>query len=109
IVRNFVSVEVEERKQLKLDMNRDNDVIEQVEYIDDEQLEQYRYIHPYMYSRGLTDTIINYFDIGFDKKYNALTFPVKDTEGNVCLIQRRSEIGRASCRKSVDIGGRSIV
>src|SRR5699024_780806 len=58
IIRNIVCEEVDERKQLKLDMNRNNDVIEQVEYIDDEQLEQYRYIHPYMYSRGLTDTII---------------------------------------------------
>ena len=90
IIRNFVSIEIDERKQLSLNMDRNKNDVEQVEYIDDEQLKEYRYVHPYMYARGLDDKIINYFDIGYDKQRKAITFPVRDENGNVCLIQRRS-------------------
>src|SRR5699024_9059369 len=69
IIRNFVSIEIDERKQLSLNMDRNKNDVEQVEYIDDEQLKEYRYVHPYMYAIGIH---------------------VRDENGNVCLIQRRS-------------------
>lgn len=65
--------------------------------ISEEELDKYRFIHPYMYERGLTDEIINKFDIGYDssyknhnKEYECITFPVKDRFGRVITIMRRA-------------------
>ncbi len=59
-------------------------------YISDEELDKYRYIHPYMYQRGLTDEIIERFDIGYDRERKEITFPVKDLSGKVRFIAGRS-------------------
>jgi hypothetical protein len=58
--------------------------------ITEEELDKYRYIHPYMYERGLTDEIIERFDIGYDKERKEITFPVKDIEGRFLFIAGRS-------------------
>ena len=59
-------------------------------YISDEELDKYRYIHPYMYKRGLTDEIIERFDIGYDREREEITFPVRDIEGRCVFIAGRS-------------------
>lgn len=58
--------------------------------ITEEELDKYRYIHPYMYQRGLTDEIIERFDIGYDREREEITFPVKDIEGKCVFIASRS-------------------
>lgn len=58
--------------------------------ITEEELDKYRYIHPYMYERGLTDEIIERFDIGYDKARDEITFPVADLYGTVRFIASRS-------------------
>ena len=58
--------------------------------ITEEELDKYRYIHPYMYQRGLTDEIIERFDIGYDRERKEITFPVKDIEGKCVFIASRS-------------------
>ena len=47
-----------------------------------------------MYKRGLTDDIIDKFDIGYDKSTDSITFPVTDLYGNVKWIQTRSVRGK---------------
>lgn len=59
-------------------------------YVSEEELEKYRYVHPYMYERGLTDEVIELFDIGYDRDMQAITFPVRDVLGNCLFIARRS-------------------
>lgn len=61
-----------------------------IDEITEEELDKYRYIHPYMYQRGLTDEIIERFDIGYDKARNEITFPVADLHGTVRFIASRS-------------------
>lgn len=72
-------------------------------YVTEEELEGYRFVVPYMYERGLTDEIIERYDIGFDANYvpagrkkpvPCVTFPVKDRNGNCLFIFRRSVEGR---------------
>lgn len=73
--------------------------------ITEEELDKYRYIHPYLYERGLTDEIIERFDIGYDRERKEITFPVRDIEGRCVFVAGRSvkskffrlpkEIGRA--------------
>jgi DNA primase len=58
--------------------------------ITEEELESYRYIHPYMYERGLTDEIIERFDIGYDRERKEITFPVRDIEGRCVFVAGRS-------------------
>ena len=58
--------------------------------ITEEELDKYRYLHPYMYERGLTDEIIERFDIGYDRERKEITFPVRDIEGRCVFIAGRS-------------------
>ena len=66
-----------------------SDETEQSE-ITEEELDKYRYIHPYMYERGLTDEIIERFDIGYDREQKEITFPVRDIEGRCVFVAGRS-------------------
>lgn len=58
--------------------------------ISEEELDKYRFIHPYMYERRLTDELIELFDIGYDKLNDCITFPVRDMEGRTIFFNRRS-------------------
>ena len=58
--------------------------------ITEEELDKYRYIHPYLYERGLTDEIIERFDIGYDRERKEITFPVIDIEGRCVFVAGRS-------------------
>ena len=90
LLKNFASINVEERKDVDLDFNRNLCITKQVEYVSEEELDSYRYFHPYMYKRGLTDEVIELFDIGFDRSSDTITFPVRDLHGHCLFIARRS-------------------
>lgn len=62
--------------------------------IKESQLCQYRYYHPYMYKRGLTDEIIDRYDIGYDSLNDMITFPVRDIDGNCLFLAKRSVKGK---------------
>ena len=90
LLKNFATVNVEERKDVDLNFNRNLCNIKQVNYVSEEELDSYRYTHPYMYKRGLTDDIIELFDIGYDSSNDCITFPVRDIKGHTLFIARRS-------------------
>lgn len=94
LVKNFVQIEVEERKTIELDIDRNSGStirsLGNTNYVTEEELESYRYIHPYMYKRKLNDDIINLFDIGYDDKTKCITFPIRDMQGNCLFVARRS-------------------
>lgn len=67
-------------------------------YIGEDELASYRFTVPYMYERGLSDEIIEKYDIGYDANFKlpgrneitpTLTFPVRDIEGRTQFIYRR--------------------
>lgn len=100
LLNKFGTVGIEERKDVDLDYSRnsssrgvgfrDDGSNSDIVYVSDEELDSYRYIHPYMYERGLTDEVIEIFDIGYDVSTQSITFPVKDVHGNCLFIARRS-------------------
>lgn len=90
LVKNFKTIEVENRKDIDLEFSRNISNIRTPDYVSEAELDSYRYIHPYMYERGLTDDIIELFDIGYDKATQCLTFPIRDINGNTLFIARRS-------------------
>ena len=92
LLKNFATVQVEERKDVEFDCSRTiyNTSTNRLDnFVTEEELEKYRYIHPYMYKRGLTDEVIELFDIGYDKDTDCITFPVRDITGNTLFIARR--------------------
>ena len=101
LLKNFATIAVEERKDVEIDLERDNvsrksnlldsrDTNKSV-YVSERELERYRYYHPYWKKRGIVDEdIIELFDLGFDVNSNSITFPVRDIEGHCLFIARRS-------------------
>jgi DNA primase len=93
--RNFLTVQVEERKGVDIDLTRTvykdkngNDYVKS--YVTEEELDSYRYYHEYMWQRKLNKEIVELFDIGYDKKTDCLTFPVRTVNGNCLFVARRS-------------------
>lgn len=94
---NFATVDVEERGEIDLDLNR-KEVSKEVRYsyVPEMVLEQYRNwpTHPYLYRRKMTDDVIKMFDLGYDYETDCITFPVRDVYGNCLFIARRSVTGK---------------
>lgn len=96
LLKNFSVTAKEYNRNVKFKVGRgvDSDSntndVQNVQFVTEEELEKYRYTHPYMYKRGLTDEVIEMFDIGYDRDMQAITFPVRDIRGNCLFIARRS-------------------
>ena len=91
LLKNYASVEIENRKPIVLDYTRNRKSVSQQEtFVTEEELDGYRYFHPYMYKRKLTNEIIERFDIGYDKNSDCITFPNRDINGNCLFVARRS-------------------
>lgn len=96
LVKNFKRIEIEERKDLELDFertrssnncnNRDDKI-----YVTEEELDKYRYYHPYWKKRRIVDDwLIELFDLGYDKATKCITMPNRDLDGNCVFVARRS-------------------
>ena len=107
LLKNFATLQVEERHDITLNFERfnnnsgvsnlpDNTADTQtdnsgVEFVSEEELDRYRYTHPYWAKRGITnDAIIELFDLGYDRETDCITFPVRDKNGNCLFVARRS-------------------
>jgi DNA primase len=100
--KNFLTVDYESRPEINLNLSRNKTVNKSNEYVSEEELEKYRYTHPYVYQRKLTDDIIEMFDVGYDDNFilknsnggeshlRCVTFPVRDISGKTLFIARRS-------------------
>lgn len=89
--RNFLALSVQMRKPLELNLSRTiSSTRPRAPGFTEEELDDYRYTHPYMYERGLTDEIIERFDIGYDCDRSELTFPCFYADGRPAFVARRS-------------------
>lgn len=102
LVRTFMTVEVEERKPIPLELSRTKK--SSIKYVSEAELDEYRYLHPYMEQRGLTPQLIEMFDVGYDPHFllvtdkqksmgyvlPSITFPVRDKNGNALFVARRA-------------------
>lgn len=107
LIKRFNTVEIETRPNIMEGFhgrNIKNDILggrcssnipdkisdNQDTFISDEELDKYRYIHPYMYERKMDDRVIEIFDVGYDKETECITFPIRDKNGNCLFLARRS-------------------
>ena len=74
-------------------------IIQQTDFLTEEELSSYRFTVQYMYDRKLTDEVIEKYDIGFDPNFvlpgrkkatPCITMPVHDKDGNVLFFCRRA-------------------
>lgn len=82
-------------RKVQLNLSRQRITQEELPNVPEEVLQGYRYTVGYMYSRGLTDDIIEQFDIGYDRKDDCITIPVPNLKGEVKWLQRRSIVGKS--------------
>lgn len=91
LLKNFLTVSIEERKSLNLDFLRHAEE-KKTSYINDDELDKYRVYHPYMWKRKMTPEVVEIFDIGYDAETKSITFPVRDIHGNCLFVARRSVV-----------------
>ena len=101
LITNFATIRKEERKDVEIDMERNNSTSKNTRlehtasfepnFVSEEELDSYRYYHSYWADRGITDdNIIELFDLGYDIRTNCITFPVRDYQGNCLFVARRN-------------------
>lgn len=99
LMKNFATVRKEERADVQIDFERNITSVKDTvlgstntnKYVTEEELDSYRYYHPYWTKRGITDEqLITLFDLGYDKKTQCITFPIRDKQGNCLFVARRS-------------------
>lgn len=81
-------------RKVELNLSRGTITRGELPNVPQEVLQGYRFTVEYMYNRGLTDDIIEQFDIGYDRKDDCITIPVPNLKGEVKWLQRRSIIGK---------------
>ena len=113
LTKNFLTVKVEERKGVEINLARTNHSVKNSSVdsahncVTEEELDGYRYTHSYVHERGLTDEIIELFDIGYDKDADAITFPVRywgSVNNGRCMFvaKRNVQYKRFDLPKSID-------
>lgn len=91
LLKNFLTVSIEERKSIELNLSRTS-VEKSTLYISDDELDKYRVYHPYMWKRKMTPEVVEIFDIGYDDSTKSITFPVRDVHGLCLFVARRSVV-----------------
>lgn len=83
---NFATTFIEQREILpKIEL----DSQEEKHYLSESEIDKYKYIHPYLLNRGISEEIIRKFSVGYDEKDNSVVFPVWDDRGNLLFLTRR--------------------
>jgi len=66
-------------------------VEEQQKFVSEDELDSYRYTHPYWAKRGIVeDWVIEFFDLGYDRQNQMITMPVRDIQGRCEFVAKRS-------------------
>lgn len=62
--------------------------------LDESILKTFENFHPYMIQRKLNQDIVNKFEVKYDPKTNCLVFPVRDADGKLVMLTRRSVVDK---------------
>lgn len=76
------------RDIIDIELNRNINQLSKVSPVTLGELREYDYVHQYMYKRKLTDEIIEKFEVGYDPKLDAITFPVY-VDGECQFVAKR--------------------
>lgn len=65
------------------------------EYLNENILESFESFHPYMSERKLSRDVCKRFDVRYDPKTSCIVFPVRDENGHLVMLTRRSVINKS--------------
>ena len=86
LIENFSNVLIETQELLpEIDLSKPQKI-----KLDESSLDKYKYFHPYMFKRKLSEDIIRKFSVGYDAEDDTLVFPVWDENNNLVFITKRS-------------------
>ncbi|MBO5712109.1 MAG: toprim domain-containing protein [Acholeplasmatales bacterium] len=60
------------------------------QFLNEEDLKQYDFYHPYMWKRKLSKEVVDQFRVGYDRLRSAITFPVYDEKHRLVMVTARS-------------------
>ena len=84
LLENYVSYDVEKREKLEFEFNRYDSKQENKPVIFN------TIYHPYFKKRGISEAIAKEFECGYDSKNEAVTFVIRDFNGNAIGVCTRS-------------------
>ena len=91
LIENFANVFVDVQEvlpEIKLDNKEEH------RFLPETEIDKYRYFHPYMFQRKLTEDVIRKFSVGYDVRDDSIVFPVWDEKGNLLFFTKRSVKGK---------------
>lgn len=88
LVEMLAKSEYQEKPRLMFEIYKPN-------YVSDEELRFYRNkYHPYYQGRGIDNSTMQKYDLGYDEYNQHITFPIKDIYGRCLGVGRRSVVGK---------------
>jgi len=102
LLKNYIVTETEQRTSLEIEKILDGGSEKERNYsLPEEEIKEYiNKRHLYMYKRGLTEHSIKKYEVGYDEKAQAVTFPVRTSSGTLRFIQRRNVHSKIFMNKS---------
>ena len=94
LLDKFADYTVEHRETAFKLPKRGTKAPKKIHYVSEEELDRYAFYHSYILNRGISKEVVDLFDVGYDKDRQAITFPVKDSQGKCLFIARRSVKGK---------------
>jgi hypothetical protein len=89
ILRKYNTMDVASRPEIPLNYKRERLGSSPYKYLDEAELDHYRFTSDYLYSRKFTDDTILFYEYGLDTWNNAITMPVRDHKGGLVFIKKR--------------------
>lgn len=88
LLDNFVNY-TDDTREVNLDVCRNEEKPQQT-YVTEEELDSYRWTHPYWSKRKINEETCIKFDLGYDKNTNSITMPVWDYQGRCIGVTKRT-------------------
>jgi DNA primase len=88
IIRKYNTMDIAQRPTIQLNFKR-NRAVAPYKYIDESELDNYRYTSDYLYSRNFDDNTIAFYEYGLDIQNNAITLPIRDHKGGLVFVKKR--------------------
>lgn len=93
LLDNFINVD-DNSRELNFDFERTEQKEEQ-HFVSDEELDQFRWSHPYWAKRKIDEQTCIKFDLGYDRATNSITMPCWDYYDRCIGVTRRTVVGKS--------------
>ena len=87
IIKKYNTIDIGQRPDIELDFDRNTQ--QYYKYMDESELDKYRFTSEYLYARNFTDDVILFYELGYDVWHNAITIPIRDHKGGLVFIKKR--------------------